>query len=218
MPGIYHAGVVTTIPYYDTGNVGHSANVIHWLGVGTTDLTTGQLTTIQGVFDAAWGAAWAALATSSNHYLGAWVIDSGDATGGQVTNALFTPVAGASSNAPVADNVAGLISLQTTRRYKGGHGRLYIPGANSSFLNFNGANWTGAMLAHMDTLWENTRIAMSGIGSAENGPYLPIVWHKKAIDFPNTVENVVGHVSQPVAASQRRRLRKVSRHRRHVPA
>jgi len=213
MAAIYHAQVVTTIPYYDTGRVSASANVLHWQGVYAGNLTNAQLVSIQSAFDGAWGNAWAQFATSHNNYLGAWVIDMANATGGQVTNVGFVKVPGIPVQAPVSDNVAALISLRGTLRYRGGHGRIYVPGVTTTFTNIDGNTLTQAGINALDAVWVQTVAAMAGISAANGGPFTPVIWHKKLKTNPNSLETVATHVPQAVLASQRRRLRKVSRHR-----
>lgn len=213
MAAIYHAQLITTIPYYDTGHVASSANVMHWQGSFTVNLTNAQLTQIQLTFDQVWSTNWAQLGTTSNHYLGSWVIDMSNSTGGQVTNAAYAHVPGTSGSVPVGDQVAALISLRGTLRYRGGHGRIYVPGLSGAMLTSNGATWSGPTLPSLDALWTNTVTAMAGIAGTNGGPFTPVIWHKKLKSNPNSVEPIATHVSQAVTASQRRRVRKVSRHR-----
>jgi len=213
MAAIYHAQTVSTIPYYDTGRVSASANVLHWQGAYAGNLTNAQLVAIQQAFDGAWGTAWANIGTVNNHYLGAWVIDMANSTGGQVTNVGFVKVPGVPTALPLADNVAGLISLRGTLRYRGGHGRIYVPGIDSSFSNIDGSTLTQTGINLLDAMWVQTVAAMAGVSAANGGPFTPVIWHKKLKSNPNSLEPVAQHVPQAVLASQRRRLRKVSRHR-----
>lgn len=56
--------------------------------------------------------------------------------------------------------------------------------------------------------------AMGGVAGAAGGPLSHIVWHKHLSAAPNTTELVLTATMSNILASQRRRLRKVSRHRR----
>lgn len=215
MAAIYHPGVVTIIPKYDIGHPTNAANVTQWQ-TAAVGLTTAQLTAIQTAFDNAWSAWWKALAYTANKYTGSWVIDSSSATGGQVTNATYSPVAGTLTGVSAYDNTAALLSLKTALRYRGGHGRLYIPGFANSSTNLDGSTIPPATITAMQNGWDSTVAALVALSGAAGGPLNPIVWHKRLSSAPNTVEAVTGRVAQPVLATQRRRLRKVSRHRRRV--
>lgn len=213
MPAIYHPGVVTIIPKYDLGHPNNAANVLNWQ-TAAVGLTTAQLLAIQTAFDTAWKTGWIALGSSANRYMGSWVIDMSSATGGQVTNALYTPAAGVQGTTSIPDNVACLISLHTATRYRGGHGRIYIPGISNTQVATDGQTVSTGTQTLLGTLWDSTVSAMAAISGAAGGPLNSVVWHKHLASAPNTTEIVLGRVIQPVIATQRRRLRKVTRHRR----
>lgn len=215
MAAIYHPGVVTVIPHYDIGHPTNAANVIQWQ-TAAVGLTIAQLTAIQTAFDGAWSTGWKSLAYTGNRYMGSWVIDASSATGAQVTNASYTPVAGLTGSGSVGDQVAMLCSLKTPTRYRGGHGRVYIPGFGQTTINADGQTWTAATLTAVQTLWTNTQNAMGSVAGAAGGPLSLAVWHKKLASAPNSVEIVSAVVAQSVTATQRRRLRKVSRHHRRL--
>jgi nicotinamide mononucleotide (NMN) deamidase PncC len=65
---------------------------------------------------------------------------------------------------------------------------------------------------------DDAATALSGIAGSGGGPYNQIIWHKHLASNPNSVELVTTTVAQDVLATQRRRLRKVSRHRARGPA
>lgn len=213
MPAIYLPGVVLTIPKYDLGHPNNAANVIAWT-TAAVGLTVAQLTAIQTAFDTAWSTQWKTNAASVNKYTGSWVIDMSSATSNQVTNALYTPAAGSVVQASWPDNAAALISLHTARRYRGGHGRIYVPGLAITLLQNDGMTLTPATVTSLGTMWDNTVSAMSAVAGTAGGPLSPIVWHKRLSSAPNTTEAVTGRVVQAVIATQRRRLRKVTRHRK----
>lgn len=215
MAAIYHAGVVTIIPKYDLGHPNNAANVTQWQ-TSAVGLTVAQLTAIQLAFDTVWKAGWTNLAAAGNKYTGSWVIDSSSATGQQVTNALYTPAAGTLGGSPVTDSVAALISLHTPLRYRGGHGRIYIPGLAASQVQNDGQTIPSTTVTELQQLWDNTVAAMLALTGTVGGPFSPIVWHKHLASAPNTVELVTGRIVQTTLATQRRRLRKVTRHRRRV--
>ena len=214
MAAIYHPGVVLTIPKYDLGQPTNAANVIAWQ-TAAVGLTVAQLQAVQTAFDTAWSGAWKNWTSSSNRYMGCWVVDMASATGNQVTNALYTPVAGVGASTSWPDMTSGLISLHTATRYRGGHGRLYIPGGTAASVNADGRTLTSTAITQIGAMWANTVSALGALAGTAGGPYNPIVWHKKLASSPNSVESITGVVVQSVIATQRRRVRKVTRHHRH---
>lgn len=212
MAAIYKSGVVLIIPKYDLGQPNNAANVLAW-NTGAVGLTVAQLTAVQSSFDTAWSAWWKAMSPNTNRYMGSWVIDMAGATANQVTNSGYTPAAGTGGGTSWGDQQCALISLRTQNRYRGGHGRVYIGGLNSSAMNADGHTLSATAKSSITTGWNNTANALLALSGAAGGPYTPIVWHKHWTAFPNTTENVVGIVVNDVLATQRRRQRKVTRHR-----
>lgn len=212
MVAIYHPNVVSIVPHYNIGSGRDAVNVTHWGYVGDP-LTGTALTAIQTAFDAAWYGQWKNWAGSGVYYLGAWVIDNSSATGGQRTNAAYVPAGGLGGSQAAGDQMAGLISIHGYVRYRGGHSRLYIPGASASMLANDGQNWTPTGTGYLGTMWNNTVAAMAAVSEAEGGPITPLIWHKKWSAAPNTLEAVASITVQALSATQRRRVRKVSRHR-----
>lgn len=214
MAAIYHPSVVTVVPHYDLGSGRDGVNVTHWR-TPVTGLNTAQLTAIQTAFDTAWEAQWHVFASSTARYLGSWVIDSGSSLGAQVTNVTYTPKPGQGTDGAVGDQVAALLSLHGVNRYRGGHARLYIPGADTLKVDPGGRNLVPAAIGNIETMMANTGSALAGLSGANGGPLNQVIWHKKWAAAPNTIEDVISFTCQQLLATQRRRLRKVSRHRSH---
>jgi hypothetical protein len=217
VPAIYKTNICTIIPEYNIGRPTPAANVLNFQGVGAP-WTTAQLTAVQSAFDAAWVSHWTTWATANDTYIGSNVIDNSSALGGQVTNATYTPAGGNVVGNPVSDQVCALISLKEAPRYKGGHARIYLPGTALSHTQPDGQHLTGAALTLMDQWWDGVVAAMGSIPTTNGGPFTPVVWHKHWAAFPNTVQPVIGRTAQIVLATQRRRIRKVSRHKKKTPA
>jgi hypothetical protein len=214
MAAIYHPQVVTIVPHYDVGSGRDAVNVTHWKAVGTLG-GAGGLAAIQAAFNTAWDNQWHTFATSSTKYLGCWVIDSSSATGGQVTNTGFTPHAGQQLGGALGDQVAALLSLSGLTRYRGGHSRLYIPGVDLTKVAADGRTLTGG-ISIIEQMYDDTVAAMDAVSSSNGGPLTPIIWHKKWAANPNSIEDVAHRICQPILATQRRRIRKVSRHKKKV--
>jgi hypothetical protein len=83
--------------------------------------------------------------------------------------------------------------------------------------NADGRSWTTAALAQAATVWANLVAAMAAVSPANGGPLVPVIWHKKKASMLNTYEAITGATPQPIYATQRRRVRKVSRHKKKTP-
>jgi len=216
MAAIYKPGVLTIIPHYDIG-AGHDVvNVMHFLGQ-TISYDVSQLTAIQTTFDTSWGTSYRAFLPTTNLYKGCIVIDSGSAFGQEKDNSAFAAQPGNAVAGPIADNAAVLLSLHVLQRYKGGHGRAYLPGFSLDMIEPDGRNVLPTTLAAVESMWQNLRIAMAGNGTNNGGPHVPVLWHKKWAAAPNSTSEIVGATTSAVLATQRRRLRKVSRHKKKTP-
>jgi hypothetical protein len=111
-----------------------------------------------------------------------------------------------------------LLSLSGATRYRGGHSRLYIPGVDLTKVSSDGRTLTGSAQATLETMYDAATTAMGAVSSSNGGPLTPIIWHKKWAANPNSIEDVAHRHGQPILATQRRRLRKVSRHKKSVTA
>jgi len=208
--------VVTIIPYDDIG-AGHDVvNVIHYQGQPIS-FDNAQLQAVRDEFDSIWGNGFRPLVPTTTHYKGCVVIDSGSAFGGDITNDTFVPVPGTAVAGPVADNAAVLLSLHVLQRYKGGHGRVYLPGFSLDMLATDGRTVLGSTVTTVEGVWNNTAQALGALTTGQGGPYKPVLWHKKWAAAPNSTSDIVSVTCQTILASQRRRLRKVSRHKKKVP-
>jgi hypothetical protein len=212
MTAIYHPGVVTIIAKYNLGQVNPAVNVTHWRSP-VTPQTAGTLVAIRDAFNTAWSTGWKSAASASNSYLGCTVVDASSLTGGQAESGGYTPVSGLISGGSMSDQVCGLISMKGVNRYRGGHSRLYIPSVPITLVNSDNRTITPALILAYDTLMTGVRAAMLGLSGVNGGPLNQVIWHKKWAAAPNTIEDVFNWTSQPVLATQRRRIRKVSRHK-----
>jgi hypothetical protein len=137
-------------------------------------------------------------------------------TGGQVLNSGYTPSAGTNASAEMGDQVAILLSLKTPIRYRGGHGRIYLPAVGLNNINGDGRTLIPSVATSILAAYTTFQGAMAGIAGVNGGPFQQIVWHKHLSSAPNTTELVSAVVVSPMIATQRRRLRKVSRHKRKL--
>jgi hypothetical protein len=82
--------------------------------------------------------------------------------------------------------------------------------------NMDGRTLTPTAIGIMNGIWNSTQAALNALPSISGGPYNPVLWHKKGDDVTLNPDLISGITSQQVLATQRRRLRKVSRHKRRV--
>lgn len=215
MAGIYHPNVLTVLLTNEIGAGHRVLNVTNWMGQNNP-WTIPQLTSIQTTVNTAMTTSWVPLLSSVNQYTGAVVIDSSAATGLQVDNANYTAVPGTGNAVPIQDQVCCLLSLKQVQRYKGGHSRKYLPGLGLNLLQGDGRTLTPSAVTSIGSWWDGLVTAMAGVTGTNGGPFTPIIWHKKQAGFQNTTQAIVQRTVQSVTATQRRRVRKVSRHRKVI--
>jgi hypothetical protein len=212
---LYLPGIVQIVPQYNIGRPNLAANVLHW-HTTVTDLGTGTLNAIQATFDPLWFDLWALVGASEASYVGSIVTDMSSNTGAQAGNQGFVPKHPTNSGPQLGENTAYLLSLHTDTRYRGGHGRVYLPAISVYNINNDGETMGSAIQPAVVTAWNNLVTAMESLPVGSGGPLSPVIWHKKLSSAPNTFELVTGITANALFASQRRRLRKVSRHKKRI--
>lgn len=213
MVAIYTPGTVTISAWYDIQAPHLVANVTNW-HTAATGLTAAQLTAIQTAFDNSWVTWIKPLLAATAFYKGCKVIDMSSNMGLMADNASYVGQAGTGTGGPVGDSNAFLLSFKEVMRYRGGHSRIYIPGFATSQAAGDGRQWLSGVPNTVQVGWNSTVTALAGISPANGGPLTPVVWHKHhgtQQAYTNPIATAVGSV---VYANQRRRLRKVSRHRK----
>lgn len=213
MAAIYHPGVVQIVPHYDLGQPTNAANVTYWK-TAVTGLTVTQLSAIRTAFDTTWNTFWQTLGTNQAKYTGSTVTDMSSNTGAASNNVGYSPHAGSATGGPMGDQVAYLLSLHGGVRYRGGHARLYIPGVAQDETQADGRTLTPTAMTSLTTLYTQAVTTMAGITGVNGGPLTPIIWHKKWTAAPNTIEDVFNWTANQVVATQRRRVRRISRHKK----
>jgi hypothetical protein len=196
--------------------------VTWWNQNQDSPLTLTQLQTIQTAFNnAAVSSTYGPLVwiPTTCHYIGAIVSDMSSNTGLFASNAGYTPVAGTGSGTQAARQVAVLISLATTLRYRGGHGRMYLPTISSTMISTDGQTVPSGSVTNLNEWWTALQEAMAALTSPLNCQQ--VVLHERMQVVPHTVPptykpafttNVSTIVVQSIIATQRRRLRKVAHH------
>ena len=208
-PTVPQPGLFLIKPQYNTGTPLQHENIMWWQGPAGTGYTLAQLQAIQTAFDTQFQTVFAAYAGTGNKYLGCYVQDFSSSTGLSVAQT-GGPFSSASNGNPSPDQVAILISWKTVQRYKGGHGRWYLPGVGTSVMqgadSINAATQS-AIQGHIQSLQN----AMAAVPGSSAGP-LNFVIYRHRNGRTGTPQTVVptGFVVNALVATQRRRLRKAA--------
>lgn len=215
----YIPGLLQIRPQYSIAGADDTPeNVTWWLGAtADIELTAAQLTAIQTVFDGAWSDFITAMGSTQDFYTGSIVTDWSTSLGLTVDNTGYTPVAGSATGSSAAQ-VAALLSLKEQDRYRGGHGRVYLPGLASNYLQ-TGNSLTSGLVTSLESVVSALKGAMLGIPSSNGGGYSQRIFHQKRQVVPHTtpptymtpyLSAISGTVVNTIVATQRRRIRKVS--------
>lgn len=214
MPNVYQSGLLQIRPRYTQEVDGdHTENVTWWVGsVTTSNYTLGQLVAIQNTFDPLMSALWAPCANSGAQYIGSVITDWTSATGLSNDNTTtFTPVTGSGGGTVAPAQVCILISQHIAQRFRGGHGRIYLPWIGSSG-SFNSSTVPSALVTSTNTKLQALYTGMGAISGANGGPCLPVVYRYRNSSTLASVHAVTSGNTSNVWATQRRRLRKVPHH------
>jgi hypothetical protein len=118
---------------------------------------------------------------------------------------------GDASEAPSA--VSALISWSSAApRYRGGHNRTYIGQVGTDFIA-NDYQMTNQGVVNMQGAITSVINELGTIGSSLGGPYSLVAVHTSGVLAGNTY-TITGGIPQTTLATQRRRLRKVARHKK----
>lgn len=203
-------GVIQCVPVISNGDYKASC-VMGFLNLRTENYTETQLTTIQAKFDSLFTPLWLAYGASDSHYLGCDVFDLNSTTSGSVLYNTFTPVAGVMGQSMGAQ-VSILISHKIPERYKGGRPRNYLPYVGN-VVAYNGDTLLDEHVAVVQAKWD-LLVSTFDFPTLED-PFAQAFGAIRGRRHPATAsfEPTVVSVVQDRFATQRRRLRKVNRHR-----
>lgn len=213
----YINGLVQIRPQYTPGADDRDVpeNVTWWKGGFTTGLTLAQAEAIQAAFDTAWATMWSQSGASAVSYSGSILTDWSSNTGIENDSVgTFSAIAGTQSGA-APSQVAALISLTVALRFKGGHGRVYLPNVGTGALSGNMDLSTGVvtLLNEKYLLLAN---AMNALSTGNGGPFVQQLFRHRNADYPTvptpvpTAVPIITANANSLLATQRRRLRKVA--------
>ena len=182
---------------------------IHWLQAENDGpYTQDDLATAGTALGEIWSTDVVAYLAGNITYTGCEVADFTSALG-NVADTSYTVTGGTGGH--MAAQVAALWSLKTAERYRGGHGRSYIPCPGDGNMA-DDRNLSSTFITHMDDAISAYIAAIESLTLAD-GAAIWVVLHKKHGTESPYVAPVVSAECQAVVATMRRRLRKVARHR-----
>lgn len=212
MPNVYQPGLLQIRPQYDTEIESGDTpeNVVWFLSNTHTTPSQADLTEIQATFDTFWAAAWAEVGSSSAHYTGSVMIDWSSATGLEsISVGSFAPIAGATVGL-CPPQVAALVSYLIPLRWRGGHFRTYLPYVSSGVLAAGLSDTIRASsIDSFNTAFNALITNMSANGVL--GGQIMVVYKNKTNPATAETFRFFAFILQPLLATQRRRIRRVSR-------
>lgn len=209
----YVARLIQIRPQYSMDpDADNTPENVLWMQSGSSGTpTSGDLATIQSIFDDGWSALWKAQAGADSSYLGSVITDWSSDTGISLSSVgTFGPVAGTGGATSTAPQVAILISYAIPIRYRGGHPRTYLPHlASGKITGTYKDSIASGDVTNINTAYNALFTALNGSGIL--GGQSMAVFRGKTTPATPSVYIVGVFTAQTLLATQRRRIRHVSR-------
>jgi hypothetical protein len=192
-------------------------NVTWWMGGVNTGYTAAQLQYIANTFGSGFFPIWQAQGAPESHFIAAIATDWTSTAGLSEVQSFSAPGQGTGN---MSANTAILLSLKGTVRYKGGHGRWYLPCIAES-VSTDGINLVSGLTNTLNTNAQALVTGMDNIPAADGGPCTLVTYRQRTAGtgapnnapyeaaFPYAINQIV---ASSVLATQRRRLRKAAHH------
>lgn len=215
---IYYPGLVQMVGHW-TDQTARVHYCVCWAtGATSGGYTSAQLHNLAGIMFLNFANAWGAIGSPSAQLTDCVCTDWSSNTGLQAGAA--TSAISGSGTGELPLNTAALLSLKVALRYKGGHGRVYLPSLADN-ITTDGRTIQTAKLGTLQTAVSAWGAQLASISSANGGPFNQVVYlqHRQPKPptvpptyLPATVQVVNSITAQQVLATQRRRLRKAPHH------
>jgi hypothetical protein len=207
--------LIQAVPYYSPNEtINHQiANVVWFVNNSAGTPSLAQLESISNFFDAQWYAFWNQVGASGKDYIGSVITDFSSTMGAVYDSRVgFTAQSGVHGT-PNPAQVCGLISLSNGERYRGGHFRIYLPWIGEAVLDVADTSLLSATaVSNLTLAFNNFVLAMnsSGILGGQN----MVLYRHRTDPLKASLFGIHSYQPQRVLATQRRRLRKVPRHKK----
>jgi hypothetical protein len=206
----YYPQLLQVRPQF-TDEVGRVHECVLWY-IGATEsewpLSDSQLETIQSAFDGSFiSNIWGSYGASAANYVGAAVADWSSSSGLE-RPAGHSPESGGNGNELPAQ-VAILTSWHSPTRYKGGHGRTYLPCIGVEVQQDASHIMTGTA-SDLSGGWTELETTMVDIATTAGGGFTQVIFHQRPKVGAPFVSEIPSWTVNTLMATQRRRIRKVA--------
>lgn len=201
---------------YSDGGGARIINRIHFAYTGT--VSSGDLSTLLASINSAWTTALAPHFHAGTRVLSISGNDLGSTSGAQAVN--ITGANGTNSTGPaLTSGACAVLGEKTSLKYKGGHGRIYLPAGTTTDLTDNNT-WSTTFTAALATAWQtflNDIVVPAAIGTITQSVLhrygltatSPVVYkpqQRKSVPLTNPFTTPITSFStNPQVGSQRRR-------------
>lgn len=209
MPNVYQPYLIQIRPQYIDAGDNTPENILWFIGSVHTGYTSDQLYAIQGAFDEGWGPVWKCVGATGTYYNSCVVTDWTSNAGLEIPLNHANAQEG-TEDAPMGVNTAALISKEIGLRWRGGHPRTYLPSLAYN-VTANGATLQGAVVTALVTAYTAFLGTMGSVTTDNGGPIIEQVYRNRNSETEAHLYNIEAYIVQAELASQRRRLRRVSR-------
>lgn len=212
MPNIYQPGLLQVRPQYtyeaDAANT--PENVLWFESATHSTPSQANLVSIAGTFDTNWSGVFLQYAGEGAYYTGSIITDWSSDTGIQWTTVgTFEPEDG-TQGALVPPQVAALVSYQVPLRWRGGHFRTYLPYVGSSVVD--GSLKDQLSPTCQTNLADNINDVITNMkDTGILGGQTFVCYKDKTNAEKAATYQISSFTVNPQLATQRRRIRKVTR-------
>lgn len=199
----------------DSGSRVHEC-VLWMTGSVSAGYSSAQLLNLAGVVFGDIANVWVPIG-APNSQLASVIATDWTSNTGLTATTTTSPTSGTGTG-ELGANTSVLLSIKSPVRYRGGHGRVYLP-AIAGNATSDGRTVISSKVTSTQTLLNSFLTDLSGISSANGGPFVWGTYHfrKKNPTPPPTYLSATfnsnaGVLVQSTLATQRRRLRKAAHH------
>lgn len=212
MPNAYLPGLLQIRPQYTASptDLDIPENILWFRSANVTTPTLANIQAIQAIFDGDWALIFAEYGAEGRYYSGSVVTDWSNDTGLAWSSVgTFTPQEGTAAGV-LPSQVAALVSWTIAQRWRGGHPRTYLPWVGNGAIQSADPNLLNtSIVSGMVTNITNLQNDMAGSGVL--GGQSQVVFRFRDDPAKAALWEIAEFTVQSELATQRRRIRKVSR-------
>jgi hypothetical protein len=214
--GPYIGGLLKVVHFY-TADRDSAVNIQYLQAEDGWPFSLGNLNTMANDIAEAWKVSWPQFMANWASYAGCNLYDQSSNTG-QMGSAPILQAGGGSSSV-VSAQVCALVLWEEALRYRGGHPRNYLPSPGEQTFD-NDLAFTTDFVDSAGSAIQDYLTAVSDLSIGDNAVH-PVNLHAREVEEPGPpivykepfTLPITGFAISPTPATQRKRLRKVSRRR-----